>query len=80
MYIDDDPGLARLVQKTLQARGFEVEFALSGGAGLEKLRAGRFDVVGLDHHMPGQTGLEVLPLIRALANAPAGHLRHRLGR
>ena len=54
LYIDDDPGLARLVQKTLQARGFEVEFALSGGAGLEKLRAGRFDVVGLDHHMPGR--------------------------
>ena len=70
LYIDDDPGLARLVQKTLQARGFEVEFALSGGAGLEILQAAQFDVVGLDHHMPGQTGLEVLPLIRALANAP----------
>ena len=70
LYIDDDPGLARLVQKTLQARGFEVEFALSGRAGLEKLQAAQFDVVGLDHHMPGQTGIEVLPLIRALANAP----------
>ncbi len=33
LYIDDDPGLARLVQKTLQARGFEVEFALSGSRG-----------------------------------------------
>jgi two-component sensor histidine kinase len=70
LYIDDDPGLARLVQKTLQARGFEVEFALSGAAGIERLRSEQFDAVGLDHHMPGQTGLEVLPLIRALPNAP----------
>ena len=31
LYIDDDPGLARLVQKTLQSQGFEVEFALSLG-------------------------------------------------
>jgi two-component sensor histidine kinase len=70
LYIDDDPGLARLVQKTLQARGFEVEFAVSGALGLERLQAETFDIVGLDHHMPGQTGLEVLPLIRALPNAP----------
>jgi two-component sensor histidine kinase len=70
LYIDDDPGLARLVQKTLQARGFEVEFALSGAAGLERLLTDKFDIVGLDHHMPGQTGLEVLPRIRELPNAP----------
>ncbi len=70
LYIDDDPGLARLVQKTLQARGFEVECASSAAAGLERLQAERFDIVGLDHHMPNQTGLEVLPRIRALSNAP----------
>lgn len=70
LYIDDDPGLARLVQKTLQARGFEVDFALSGAAGLERLLTEQFDIVGLDHHMPGQTGLEILPRIRELPNAP----------
>ena len=70
LYIDDDPGLGRLVQKTLQARGFIVETALSGALGLERLQTETFDVVGLDHHMPGQTGLEVLPLIRALPLAP----------
>jgi DNA-binding response OmpR family regulator len=70
LYIDDDPGLARLVQKTLQAQGFEVEFALSGSAGLRLLEASRFDVIGLDHHMPEQSGLEILPKIRSLSNAP----------
>jgi two-component sensor histidine kinase len=70
LYIDDDPGLARLVQKTLQARGFVVELAHTGAEGLVRLRGEAFDVVGLDHHMPGSNGLEVLAQIRALPNAP----------
>ena len=70
LYIDDDPGLARLVQKTLQSQGFEVEFALSGAAGLLLLQTSHFDVVGLDHHMPGETGLDILPRIRNLPDAP----------
>jgi two-component sensor histidine kinase len=70
LYIDDDPGLGRLVQKTLQARGFVVECAFSGQDGLRRLTEEEFHVVGLDHHMPGQTGLDVLPNICALPNAP----------
>jgi two-component sensor histidine kinase len=70
LYIDDDPGLARLVQKTLQARGFDVEIAHSGDEGHDLVAAQKFDVVGLDHHMPGASGLEVLPRIRSLPNAP----------
>jgi two-component sensor histidine kinase len=70
LYIDDDPGLARLVQKTLESRGFDVTLEASGAAGLQRLQQDRFDVVALDHHMPGQTGLETLPQICALSDAP----------
>jgi two-component sensor histidine kinase len=70
LYIDDDPGIGRLVLKTLQARGFKVEHALSGEAGVERLKLGGIDVVALDHHMPGRTGLETLPLIAALTDPP----------
>ncbi len=70
LYIDDDPGIGRLVQKTLQASGFDVEHAVSGDAGLELLQTGHFDIVALDHHMPGKTGLQVLTRIRALPNPP----------
>ena len=70
LYIDDDPGLARLVQKTLESRGFEVSLEASGAAGLQRLLLDRFDIVALDHHMPGQTGLDTLPQIRALPEAP----------
>lgn len=69
-YIDDDPGLARLVRRTLEARGYAVEHAPSGDEGLARLRQGGIDIVALDHHMPGQNGIDVLPLIRALPDAP----------
>lgn len=70
LYVDDDPGLGRLVQRALQARGYAVELAPDGDAGLARLAQGGIDVVALDHHMPGQTGLDVLPAIRALPDAP----------
>lgn len=70
LYVDDDPGLGRLVLRSLTRAGFEVEHALSGAAGLELARSKHFDVVALDHHMPEQTGLDILPHLRALPDAP----------
>lgn len=70
LYIDDDPGIGRLVQKTLQANGFDVELAHSGDDGLNLVRTKPYDIVALDHHMPGKVGLQVLKEIRALPNPP----------
>ena len=70
LYIDDDRGLSRLVQKELSRHGYEVTCAPEGEAGLEALRAGTFDVCALDHHMPGREGLDVLPDILALPTPP----------
>jgi two-component sensor histidine kinase len=42
----------------------------SGDEGLARLQQGGIDLVALDHHMPGQTGLEVLPAICRLPDAP----------
>ena len=72
LYIDDDRGLSRLVEKELGRHGYAVTCAPDGDAGLEVLRArpGDFDVVGLDHYMPGREGLDVLPDIIALKAPP----------
>ncbi len=72
LYIDDDRGLSRLVEKELGRHGFAVACASDGDAGLEILaaRAADFDVVALDHYMPGREGLDVLPEIIALPNPP----------
>ena len=70
LYIDDDAGLSRLVQKELGRHGYEVTLAADGDAGLEKLEQGDFDVCALDHYMPGRDGLDVLPDILAMPEPP----------
>jgi two-component sensor histidine kinase len=70
LYVDDDTGLARLVQKNLGRQGYAVETAHDGASGLARLRAGGVDAVALDHYMPGQDGLETLAAIRALPDPP----------
>lgn len=70
LYVDDDEGLCRLAVKDLTRHGFEVETTTDGEAGLARLARGGIDVVALDHHMPGRSGLEILPLIRATPDSP----------
>jgi len=70
LYIDDDPGLCRLVQKDLERRGYIVEIALDGASGLIRAGQGGVDVIALDHTMPNQDGLEILARIRELLEPP----------
>lgn len=72
LYIDDDRGLSRLVEKELGRHGYAVTCAPDGDAGLDILvaRPGDFDVVALDHYMPGREGLDILPEIIALPDPP----------
>ena len=70
LYIDDDPGLGRFVQRQLQRLGHEVEIAIDGDAGLARVAAGGIDAVALDHYMPGRDGLDILNAIRALPDPP----------
>jgi len=72
LYIDDDRALSRLVEKELGRHGYAVTCAPDGEAGLEILaaRTADFDVVALDHYMPGREGLDILPDIIALESPP----------
>jgi two-component sensor histidine kinase len=70
LYIDDDPGLCRLVQKGLERLGCHVDVAHSGEDGLACLAAGPFDAIGLDQNMPGLDGLQTLARIRELPDPP----------
>jgi two-component sensor histidine kinase/CheY-like chemotaxis protein len=70
LYIDDDAGLGRLVSRTLARQDCEVTHVLSGDEGLAALSRAPFDVIGLDHFMPGREGLDVLKDIRAMPDAP----------
>lgn len=60
LFIDDDAGLRRLATRAFERRGYEVETAADGAAGVGCARARRFDAICVDHYMPGQDGLATL--------------------
>ncbi|MFK8251919.1 sensor histidine kinase [Ancylobacter terrae] len=60
LYVDDDPALARLVQRSLSRRGYAVVTAADAASGLARIAEGGIDVVALDHFLPTGTGLDVL--------------------
>ena len=70
LYIDDDAGLCRLAVRSLERMGGIVDTAQSGAEGVAKAALGTFDLIAVDHFMPGQDGLETLTQIRALPNPP----------
>ncbi len=70
LYIDDDAGLRRLVQRKLGRRGLEVHTCDDGASGAALAAVERFDAVAVDHYMPGQDGLATMAQIHALPDAP----------
>ena len=65
LVIDDEPNILTTVRRSLELEGYQVEVASGGAAGLAKLAENDVDLVLLDVMMPGETGLEVLPKLRA---------------
>lgn len=67
LVIDDDHSVRQVVSRTLKSRGHLVTVA-SGGEAAEKLvseATESFDVILSDIHMPGRTGIELVPLWHA---------------
>lgn len=71
LYIDDDAGICRLVAKELARHDIDVTVAHNGADGLRLAHQGSFDVVGLDHFMPGENGLQILSDLNALPYTPS---------
>jgi len=61
LYVDDEPALARAVQRVLQRAGHRVTTFVDPREALEALRRGpdSFDVVALDFNMPHLSGLDL---------------------
>jgi two-component system, OmpR family, KDP operon response regulator KdpE len=70
LVIDDEPQIRRLLTVALSGRGYLVDTAASGNAGIEQLMIGRYDMVLLDLGLPDIDGLEVCRQIREWSQLP----------
>ncbi|RHW19005.1 response regulator [Sphingomonas gilva] len=70
LYIDDDEGLRQLTAKALSRRGFDVTLAAGGAEGAALAAEQQFDLIAVDHYMPGMDGLETLAKLRQRADCP----------
>jgi signal transduction histidine kinase len=66
LVIDDDNVIRLACQKTLEAEGMDVDTAINGKIGLDKIKAKNYDLVLLDLIMPEMTGNELLTAVREL--------------
>lgn len=67
LWADDEIELLKPHIIFLEAKGYEVESATSGGEALDIIKESRFDIVFLDENMPGLSGLETLTNIKAIS-------------
>jgi signal transduction histidine kinase/DNA-binding response OmpR family regulator len=70
LYMEDDVGLARLLQKRLQQAGYIVDIAPDGEQGLAMYEDGNYDVVAVDQNMPVHSGLEVIRIMASQETLP----------
>ena len=68
--VDDEPQLLRGLRVNLEARGYDVDAALDGGAALRSAAARRPDLVLLDLGLPDMDGIEVIRGLRVWGTMP----------
>jgi len=69
LWVDDEIELLKPHIIFLGQKGYDVTTATNGSDALDCIKEQRFDIVFLDENMPGMTGVEVLPKIKALRPA-----------
>lgn len=65
LVVDDDPVVARSIDRVLTGKGYAVITASDGPEALEKLAHEKYDAVFTDIRMPGMDGFEVAKRIKA---------------
>jgi PAS domain S-box-containing protein len=60
LYIEDDPGLSRLVRTKLEVEGYRVDISATGHEGLAAFDESLHDLIIVDYQLPDCNGLQVL--------------------
>jgi two-component system alkaline phosphatase synthesis response regulator PhoP len=64
LLVEDEPGVALVVDDLLSAEGYVVVTAADGGTGLRCATEGAFDLLILDVMLPGLSGFEICHAVR----------------
>ncbi len=64
LIVDDDPEMGELIERGLQAEGYETVLVADGVAALVAIREQQFALAAIDVMMPGMSGFEVCRHIR----------------
>lgn len=64
LVIEDEAKVASFLKKGLEQSGYEIDVAIDGEEGYEKVRNNNYDVVLLDLMLPKISGLDLIPKIR----------------
>lgn len=68
LIVDDEKNIRMTLSHCLKNQKHDIELAVNGEEGLNKIQNNTFDLVLLDIKMPGLTGMEVLQRIREKGN------------
>jgi DNA-binding NtrC family response regulator len=66
LIVDDEAGIRDSLDTLLTLEGFHVETAVDGNSGLDQLARHTYDLLLLDLALPGESGIDLLPRIKAL--------------
>jgi len=69
LVIEDQSKLASLIQRGLEADGYNVTIALDGETGLDMIYNNSYNLIVLDLMLPGISGIEVCQLLRKENNS-----------
>ncbi len=60
LYMEDNEGTARLLEKRLTRAGYRIDTVPNGEAGLKRCTTRSYDVIIVDYNMPGLSGIDVI--------------------
>lgn len=65
LIVDDEAGVCAMIKRLLALHGYEADVVNDGGAAIDRIQSGNYDLMIIDNDMPRITGPEAVAIIRS---------------